>query len=125
VSVSAIIDPELDKILDQIFAEEDIDLVYPQKEIEDDDTQKIILTDDNEEQQKMSKICPECKGTGIYVGLGMFPAEKCKTCGGKGKVCCGSCHKDDDDEKECSGSCQKEEQEEKELFADVWNPWAT
>lgn len=30
--------------------------------------------------------CPDCHGTRVYVGLGFFPAEPCRTCAGTGKV---------------------------------------
>ena len=25
-------------------------------------------------------ICPDCNGTGVYVGLGTYPTEPCRTC---------------------------------------------
>lgn len=33
-----------------------------------------------------SKACPDCNGTGQYVGLGFSPAEDCKRCAGHGRV---------------------------------------
>lgn len=30
--------------------------------------------------------CPDCKGTGKYVGLGFSPTEDCKKCQGCGKT---------------------------------------
>lgn len=30
--------------------------------------------------------CLDCNGSGLYVGLGLYPAETCKTCGGMGKA---------------------------------------
>lgn len=30
--------------------------------------------------------CPDCNGTGVYVGLGFAPAEACRLCGGRGTM---------------------------------------
>ena len=32
------------------------------------------------------KTCPDCKGSGVYVGAGFYAQEACRTCGGRGVV---------------------------------------
>lgn len=34
----------------------------------------------------VDEVCPDCKGSRIYVGLGFFPAEQCARCCGKGTI---------------------------------------
>lgn len=79
------IDKDLDAQLEAIFAEAEVDLDWDDlldltKKHEDDkepDTEKVIM--------EFVK-CPECKGSGQYVGLGVFPPDKCHTCDGDGRV---------------------------------------
>lgn len=37
-------------------------------------------------QPQAAVRCPDCNGSGQYVGIGFAPAEACRLCGGKGKV---------------------------------------
>lgn len=34
----------------------------------------------------MKKVCPDCNGSGVYLGLGFMPPEKCLRCDGAGMV---------------------------------------
>lgn len=75
------ISKDLDETLDAIFADAEIDFDWddmcdPEKE-EEPDTQKVVM--------EFIK-CPECKGSGQYIGLGVFPPDKCHNCLGAGKV---------------------------------------
>jgi len=36
--------------------------------------------------QKEPEKCDDCNGSGVYVGIGFYPAEDCKACEGKGKA---------------------------------------
>lgn len=69
------ISPDLDRTLDEIFANE-IDFQWPSED-DEPDTEKMLL--------EFVK-CPDCKGSGTYVGIGLYPPEKCSNCLGDGKI---------------------------------------